>query len=128
IPRKRDAYPTLLHEMLHAFMDRKRQLVEEAVRPVSGLTFETLNEGIAYAFSPGIHHVEDCDPLRQQVSSYLARGASLSDSYVRFNVYGLALRPLLQDALSQGQGLQAFLPRALDAWRSVREIDQARGH
>jgi hypothetical protein len=128
IPRKRDAYPTLLHEMLHAFIDKQRPELEEAVHQVSGLTTETLNEGIAYAFSPGIHHTGDGDPLSQQVSSYLARGTSLSDSYARFNLYALTLRPLLQDALSRGQTLPTFLPRALDAWKSLREMDQARGH
>jgi hypothetical protein len=126
IPRQRDPYPTLLHEMLHAFIDKRKPLLEEAVRPVSGLTVETLNEGIAYAFSPGIHHTGDGDPLREKAATYLARGVSLSDSFARFNLYGLALRPLLTDALSRGQNLQAFLPRALDAWRALKEIDQAR--
>jgi len=126
IPRNRDAYPTFLHEMLHAFVDKQRPMLEGAVRQVSGLTVETLNEGLAYAFSPGIHHTGDGDPLRQQVSTYLARGTSMNDSYARFNLYALALRPLLKDALNRGETLQAFLPRALDAWRTLTEIDQAR--
>ena len=126
IPRNRDAYPTFLHEMLHAFVDKQKPMLEGAVRQVSGLTVETLNEGLAYAFSPGIYHSGDGDPLRQQVSTYLARGTSMNDSYARFNLYALALRPLLRDALQRGETLQAFLPRALDAWRALTEIDQAR--
>lgn len=126
IPRNRDPYPTFLHEMLHAFVDKQKPMLEAAVRQVSGLTFEDLNEGLAYAFSPGIHHAGDGDPLRQQVSTYLARGASMNDSYARYNLYALALRPLLRDALHRGETLQAFLPRALDAWRTLTEIDQAR--
>jgi hypothetical protein len=126
IPRNRDAYPTFLHEILHAFVDKQRPMLEEAVGQVPGLTFETLNEGLAYAFSPGIHHTGDGDPLRQQVSTYLARGTSMNDSCARFNLYALALRPLLKDALNRGERLPAFLPRALDAWRAVTEIDQAR--
>jgi len=126
IPRNRDPYPTFLHEMLHAFVDKQKPMLERAVRQVSGLTVETLNEGLAYAFSPGIYHTGDGDPLRQQVSTYLARGTSMNDSYARFHLYALALRPLLSDALHRGETLQAFLPRALDAWRALTEIDQAR--
>jgi hypothetical protein len=58
IPRKRDAYPTVLHELFHAFAELKKDSLKAAIRPVPGLDFETLNEGLAYAVSPpGINKV-----------------------------------------------------------------------
>ena len=95
---------------------------------VPGLEAETLSEGLAYAFNPGLVRAGTDDPLLTTVAGYLAQGLTLKDSYPRFNLYGLALRPLLKEALSDPrQTVETFLPRAVDAWRVLTEIDRARG-
>ena len=129
IPRKRDAYAILFHELLHAFMDLQTDAIEAALAQVPGLTFETFNEGIArldYMFRPGTNPAAEENSLRQTMVRNLSRGASLDDSYVRFNSYALALLPVLEDSLKRRENLKAFLPRAIDAWRVLKELDQAR--
>jgi hypothetical protein len=126
-PRKRDVYPTVLHELFHAFVETKKAEVETAARSVPGLDFQTLNEALAYAISPGIHHTGDSDQLQAKVSVYIAKGSPLSDSFTRFNFFALALRPLLEEALADPhQNLESFLPRAVDAWLVLVELDRAR--
>jgi hypothetical protein len=128
VPRKRDAYPSLLHELFHAFFRTRQNDLEHVAGTASGLNAETLSEGLAYAYNPGIIRATDRDPLLDTVAGYLAQGASLSDAYTRFNTYGLALRPLLKDALADPrQTLETFLPRTIDAWLVLTEIDKARG-
>jgi hypothetical protein len=127
IPRMRDVYPTLLHELFHAFIKTKQSAIESVIHSVPRLTFETLNEGMAYALSPGLYHTGDSDQLQAQVAGYISRRSSLSDSYTRFSFYGLALRPLLKEALTnQKETLETFLPRAVDAWMVLIELDRAR--
>lgn len=127
IPRKRDVYPTVLHELFHAFVETKKAEVENTARSVPGLDFQTLNEALAYAISPGLHHTGDSDQLQAKVSAYIANGSPLSDSYTRFNFFALALRPLLKEALEDpNQNLESFLPRAADAWLVLVELDRAR--
>ncbi len=77
IPRKRDVYPTVLHELFHAFVETKKDKIEIAVRSVPGLDIMTLNEGLAYAISPGLHHTGDSDQLQAKVSAYMAKGSPL---------------------------------------------------
>jgi hypothetical protein len=77
--------------------------------------------------SPGIYNSGGPDQLQTQVSAYLSRRSPLSDSYTRFNFYPLALRPLLQEALAdKNRTLETFLPRAVDAWLVLKELDKAR--
>ncbi len=126
IPGTRDAYPTLLHEIFHAFIMTKWTLVADAARSVPGLEPETLSEGLAYAYYPGLVHDGSGDVLRPMVAEYMSHGRVLGDSYPRFHAYGLALRPLLKDALDAKQTLEGFLPRAVDAWRVLVELEGAR--
>ena len=127
IPRKRDVYPTVLHELFHAFLETKKDKIEVAIHSVPGLDFQTLNEGLAYAISPGLHHTGDSDQLQAQVSTYMTKASPLGDSFTRFNYYALALRPLLKEALADPQkNLESFLPRAVDAWLVLVELDRAR--
>ncbi len=123
--------PTLFHEVFHAFLRTKQELIESAANSVPGLDAETLSEGLAYAYSPGIVQAgnsRQADQLLSTTAGFIARGSSLNDSYTRFNAYGLALRPLLRDALlSKRQTLDAFLPRAADAWLVLTELEKARG-
>jgi hypothetical protein len=74
IPRKRDVYPTVLHELFHAFVETKKAEVETAARSVPSLDFQTLNEALAYAISPGLHHTGISDELQAKVSGYIAKG------------------------------------------------------
>ena len=128
VPRKRDAYPSLLHELFHAFLRTRQREIERTASAVPGLEAETLSEGLAYAFNPGLVRAGTDEPLLTTVAGYLAQGLTLKDSYPRFNLYGLALRPLLKEALSDPrQTVETFLPRAVDAWRVLTEIDRARG-
>lgn len=123
----RDAYPTMLHELFHAFVETKMDALEAACRSKSGPDTQTLSEGLAYAFNPGILHDGGSDQLLQTVAGYPANKTALKDSYSRFNTYGLALRPLLKEALyDKPQTLEAFLPRTVDAWLVLAELDKAR--
>ena len=126
IPKDFDVYPMFLHENFHAFVHVKETVVENAAHSAPGLDFETLNEALAYAYSPGLRHSGDSDPLLGEVASYLRKGESLDSAFPRFNAYGLALRPLLKEALATSASLEAFLPRATDAWKVLRELDMAR--
>jgi hypothetical protein len=130
IPRVRDAYSTLVHEVFHAFLETRRADLEAAVKDVKGLDFMTLNEGLAYAISPGILHTEKpgSDPLKAAVMQYRSNGQTLSDYYYRVNVFGLALRPLMKEALdSDVLTLEKILPRAIDAWRVLAELESTSG-
>jgi hypothetical protein len=128
IPRKRDAYPSLLHELFHAFLRTRQREIERTAGGVPGLEAETLSEGLAYAFNPGLVRAGTDDPLLTTVAGYLAQGSTLKNSYPRFNLYGLALRPLLKDALADSrQSLETLLPRAADAWLVLTELEKARG-
>jgi hypothetical protein len=125
----RDPFPITLHELFHAFLDGRKADIARTAVDVSGLDAETLNEAIAYAFSPGLFELRppDHDPLGAAVSSDFRSGKPLEDSYTRFRRFGLALRPLLRDALEDPkQTLSTFLPRAIDVWRALREVEAAR--
>lgn len=126
VPRVKDAYPVLVHEIMHAFQKAQHDRIEAAVAGIENLDGQTLNEGIAHALAPGLLHTEgeNADPLRRRAIEELARGESLEQSYARYHRYALALRPLLKEALDdESQTLETFLPRAIDAWRMLVELD-----
>lgn len=129
VPSARDVYPSFLHEVFHVFLCTQRANFEKAVRGVPGLDSMTLNEGMAYALSPGLLHPDmGSDPLLSEVRSDFMAKKPLTDNYTRFHRLGLAVRPLLRDALEdEKQTLVSFLPRAVDAWRVAVELDLARG-
>ena len=129
IPRQYDIYPTFLHETFHAFLRTKQGLMEQTARSAEGLNTETLGEGFAYALNPGIIHSADGgDPLGRLVADDIKAQKPLSDSYTRFHRLGLAMRPLLDEALKDpNAALETFLPRAVDAWRVVWELEKAKG-
>lgn len=131
IAKNYDMYPTLLHELFHAFIRTKQELINRAANSVSGLDAETLSEGLAYAYNPGLIQASNSgqtDQLLSMVAGFMTQGSSLNDSYTRFSAYGLALRPLLKDAfLGKRQTLDAFLPRATDAWLVLIELEKALG-
>ena len=129
IPTEADAVPTLLHELFHAFIKRRKPDIEVAIRGVTGLDFEIVNEGLAYAFSPGLVHegLADSDPLAGAFRRDLNANRPFSEDYTRNHLFGLALRPLLKEALEDpNQTLTTFLPRVIDVWRAINETEAAR--
>jgi hypothetical protein len=49
------------------------------------------------------------------------------EGYVRSRRFGLALRPLMREALADSEAtLEALLPRAIDTWMAIRELARAR--
>ncbi|MHC4163099.1 MAG: hypothetical protein ACYSUM_13305 [Planctomycetota bacterium] len=130
VARKSDTFPTFQHELMHAFVNRERGRIEEAVRNAFGLDYTTLNEGIAYALSPGLYHAEGHE-LSKHVARDIQEGRDLMSAYPRFSRYGLALVPLLEAALSdKKETLATFLPGAVKTWdellASEAKANQAR--
>ena len=128
IPRKRDSFNSLLHELMHAFIRSQSKELENIVNVTEGLDYMTLNEGIAYAFSPGIYHSgpKERDPLLYQTMEDIKNDKSLQDGYsVRVYRYGLAIRPLLIDAFEKKQNMKTFLLRARDAWLVINEFNHS---
>lgn len=123
VARKADMYPVLLHELMHAFLalsgvaDRL-----QAVASTIGCDAETLNEGLAYALSPGIFSARgDVDELQRDVAADRAAGKSFQDSYTRFRRFGLTLRPFLRAAIDSEQlTIGSVLARAPEAWRNAK--------
>ena len=104
---------------MHAFLEPHKDVLNRNIEEEKTLDLETLCEGIAYALSPGIYHsnIPNSDPLHEQVMKDIKNGRSLHDPYVRFRRFGLALRPLLIEALQdEAQTIQTFLPRAIQIW------------
>ena len=129
IPRQFDVYPMFLHELMHAFLATQQDRMQKTVQGVEGLDFAGLNEGLAYALSPGILHTGAAgDPLASEVREDIQAQKPLTDNLTRFRRLGLALRPLLREALNdETQTLEMFLPRAVEAWCVVKALDLALG-
>ncbi len=114
----RESVNTLLHESLHFVLNPKHPEIEVAAKSCgAGLDWETLNEGIAYALSPGI--VGDRDAIDRRIAQLADEGKPVSDPYVRFNRLGKRLTPLLEKALIEKTTLAAMLPAACDEWRKI---------
>ena len=129
IPRVADATSTLVHEIFHAFLQLRRDVIEEAAKRVDGLDFTTLNEGLAHAIAPGIFHTGKPgeDPLEKTVKRYQGEGKVLKDYYYRVHRFGLELRPLMKEALEAKDGsIDKVIPKAADLWRVLVEKERAR--
>jgi hypothetical protein len=117
-----DPIPTLLHEVFRAILLHRRESIAVAAgKCKQAIDDETLTEGLVYAITPGILHVDpqDGDPLAQAVADDRAAKRSLRRPQTRFQRLGLALRPLVQNALDSGEPLGELLPDACDAWKAV---------
>jgi hypothetical protein len=128
VPRVYDALPSFEHECLHAFLNVKEKSLTALLRTdATGLDWQTFNEGLAYALAPGLLRPDGAgDPLARDVAADTARGARLDDPYVRFRRFGLALRPLLREALDDPHAtVESFVPRAVDVWRALRELESS---
>ena len=122
-----DAAPTLVHEAVHGFIERKRDALEACVKRTDGLDYQTLNEGIAYAVMPGIFSAGKDDRLAASVKADREAGAGIDQTYPRFRAFGLALRPSVKEALASGD-LDALLESARTTWLAlVDEAEASRG-
>ncbi|MHC4958632.1 MAG: hypothetical protein ACYTGN_09660 [Planctomycetota bacterium] len=117
VARQSDTYPTFLHELMHAFVNKEKGRLVAASSRTPGLDYTTLNEGIAYALSPGLFAAKGHE-LAGQVENDRKRGLGIDQAYPRFRRYGLELQPLLERTLEKGT-LETFLPQALDAWAKL---------
>ena len=121
VPARADAFGTFLHEIFHSFLDLRRDDVERRVEGVDErLDYQTMNEGLAHAISPGLYPVPDegADPLAQRVRRFEREGMGLDDYPLRVHGYALALRPLVRDVLDdEDVGFEALLDRAVEVWR-----------
>jgi hypothetical protein len=109
----------LLHESLHMLLAPHADAIRASAAS-AGLTFQALNEGIAYALAPGLtNDTRAVDPLAEQLARNLIRGTPPSDAYAQSNMIAAVIRPLLRVSLEQGETITAFLPKATNRWRTV---------
>jgi hypothetical protein len=119
VQQRPDPLPFVIHEALHALLDPHRIEITAAAAS-AGLTWQELNEGIAYALAPGLtDDVTDADTLAEAWARKTIGGASSTDSFVRFYMIATVLRPVLRSALDNGETLTTFLPLAVAKWRAV---------
>ena len=117
-----DPLPTFLHEALHALLESRDADLAAATKRANGLDEQALREGIAYALAPGIISTrhDGGDELSEWLAIDVLRGLKPTNSYLRFKLVALVLRPLLRDALDRGETIAEFLPRAVDKWNHVQ--------
>ena len=124
------ALGTFQHEVTHAFLNLRGSYMARVTDGVDErLDAQTLNEGIAHALSPGIHHGfgENRDPLVERVRWFQEEGRDLADYDLRVHRYGLALRPLVREALEdESMRFEALAQRAVDVWLALAELERAR--
>ena len=106
----------MIHEITREFLRRKKGAIAEAAEKSPGLSVEILTESISFAFAEGLHHGTDGDPLAGSVAKHQEKGAGV-------RTYGLALRPVLVEALSKSN-LNDFLTMARISWRALLERQQ----
>lgn len=114
-----DPIPTLFHECLHALLWRHKDAIGVAAKS-AGLTWGAMNEGIAYAFAPGLtDKIEESDALAEALARNILRGAPASDGYVQAYAVAVVIRPLLRAAIERGETFTVFLPKAVSKWRAA---------
>jgi len=109
----------LLHEALHFILASHHDEIEAAAKE-SGLSFELVNEAVAYAFAPGL--TDDGTPddlLADEVVRMPYRGLKPTDAYVQFYSMAMVVRPLLREALRRHETFSAFLPKAIAKWKQT---------
>jgi hypothetical protein len=109
----------LLHEALHTLVRPHLDAIRAAAAS-AGIGWEALNEGVAYAFAPGL--TDDparVDLLAEQLVAFLRRGTPSSDATAQAYMIAAVIRPLLRESMQKGETLTAFLPKAVQKWRSA---------
>jgi hypothetical protein len=93
----------------------------QSAADAAGLDFTVLNEGIAYAFSPGITgDNERSDGLIDELVRFQLRGTARSGPYLQFFEVAAVIRPLFRGALAHNETIKVFLPEATAKWRSIK--------
>ena len=125
----RDPLYVVLHEGWHAFAAAERAALDAAVAATAELDFETLSEGLAHAVSPGIFTPRGnrTDDLVDRLRDLQSKGGAFSDvAFLRFHLFGVALRPSLRDALDRDGTLESYLPTALAIYRGLTAVEATR--
>jgi hypothetical protein len=107
----------LLHESLH-FLLAAHQDEIRAAATAAGLSFELVNEAVAYAFAPGL--TDDGTPddlLADEIVRMEFQRAKPTDSYLQFYSMALVIRPVLREALRHHERFGTFLPKAIEKWK-----------
>jgi hypothetical protein len=115
IQNQPDPLPILVHECLHALLWRHKEAIRVAAESI-GLSWVSLNEGIAHAFAPGLtDDPRQSDSLAERLTRNFQRGTAASEGYAQSKQYMVALiiRPLLRSALNHGETFSRFLPKAV---------------
>ena len=119
VPSGDDTLPTFFHELGHALLVQRRGTIAmAAARCEEPVDDETLEEGLAYAFAPGLVHPAGHDLLLDAVNE--DRSKSLGNARVRSERLGLALRTELAGSLEGGHDMiDGFMPKECEAWAKV---------
>ena len=114
-----DTIGTLLHESLHQLLNPQKGRIRSAAE-AAAIDYTVLNEGIAYAFYPGIMaDTEQGDRLIEELVRMQLRGTQPSDPFLEFHLVAAVIRPLVRAALAHNETITTFLPLATAKWRSV---------
>ncbi|MEN6355842.1 MAG: hypothetical protein ABFD83_02020 [Armatimonadota bacterium] len=121
-----DLYDSLSWDICGVYLATKRDVLDATVHSVNGLDSWVLSQAISYAYSPSMLGDDGLARLERIASQNVKRGANLSESYTAATLLGLALQPILKQALDdQNQTLETFLPKAADTWRSLQALSKA---
>jgi hypothetical protein len=114
-----DTIGTLLHESLHQLLNPQKERIRPAAE-AAAIDYTVLNEGIAYAFYPGIMaDTEQGDRLIEELVRMQLRGTQPSDPFLEFHLVAAVIRPLVRAALAHNETITTFLPIATAKWRSI---------
>lgn len=108
----------LLHETLHVVLAAQAPAIRAAAA-AGGLSAQTLNEAIAYAFAPGLTGEPGRDLLAEGLAAAMLRGAPASEPYSQYYMMANVIRPTLQAAFDNGESLSGFLAKAVERWRTI---------
>jgi hypothetical protein len=117
---------TLVHECIHVYLSRRRPALQRTVDETPGLDLDTLSEGIAHAFAPGLFHSSGGDPLQRTFdglrgeSPPAAANPEATERYLQFLRLAIALRPDLEQAIAEGWALDRLLAAARARWLESR--------
>jgi hypothetical protein len=116
-----DSVGVFLHHLAHALLlQRRGTIAVGAGKCDEAIDDDTVEEGLAYAFAPGLTRGAGAgaDPLRDLTE--VDRARSLRDPRVRAERLGLAVRTELSAALEGGhETIGSFLPKVCEAWGNV---------
>lgn len=108
-----------LHESLHFLLNPHADAIRRAADS-AGLSFNALNEGIAYALAPGlIADPTGGDVLAGEVVRDLLSRTPPTDPYAQAHMVAIVIRPILTASLDSGTTITDFLPRATARWKRI---------